>query len=405
MSAGAALLNRLINGSGSRKQLWLALGGAFAGLFLMGACSQAYITFNRILSKQKDLLGADFLVVNKKVSLLNTISGSAGRFSNEDIKALSLLQGVSNVGAFRSSDFKVRAHFQAGLGTDIPGLTTDLFFESVPDGFLELNDVHWEWQPGDAELPLIIPSDYLKMYNFGFARGQGLPIVPESVLKSIRFDVLISGNGKSGYYKAYIAGFTERVPSVLVPDAFLEWANKEYGSGSNPRPDRLIIAAKDPASPAISRFFSEHTYEIAGGDKLKTSRINTLLLMVLSVVLTLGFLVVVLSLLGLIQFSQILAFRAARDIRVLFLLGYPPGMISAPIALAFGRMLAGVAVVSFLASGMVHYFMYRFLKEKGFQASAWPSWESLLLMFLVAAILYGYTLVSLRRSVRSICRK
>lgn len=403
MSKRATLLSRLINSSGSKKQLILALGGAFAGLFLLGTCSQAYLTFNRILSKQKDLLGADFLVINKKVSLLNTISGSAGRFSEDDIQQLRSLKGVSNVGAFRSSNFKVRAHFNAGLGSSIPGLTTDLFFESVPDGFLELDEARWDWQAGDTELPMIIPSDYLKMYNFGFARGQGLPIVPESVLKNIHFDVLISGNGKSGYFKAYIAGFTERVPSVLVPDAFLDWANKEYGEGSKPRPDRVIVAAKDPSSPEISRFFSENTYEIAGGDKLKTSRINTLLILVLSIVLSLGFLVVILSLLGLIQFSQILAYRASRDIRVLFLIGYTPGMIMAPIARSFARMFIYVTLLSLVASGAAHLFLYQFLKDKGFQTSLWPSWEAQLLMIAVAVTLYVYTLFSLKKSVRSIC--
>ncbi|MBU6325239.1 MAG: hypothetical protein KJS92_07100 [Bacteroidetes bacterium] len=403
MSKKVPLLSRLINSSGSKKQLILALGGAFAGLFLLGTCSQAYLTFNRILSKQKDLLGADFLVINKKVSLLNTISGSAGRFSEEDIKELNSLKGISNVGAFRSSNFKVRAHFNAGLGSQIPGLTTDLFFESVPDGFLELDEARWDWQVGDSELPMIIPSDYLKMYNFGFARGQGLPIVPESVLKSIHFDVLISGNGKSGYFKAYIAGFTERVPSVLVPDAFLDWANKEYGDGSNPRPDRVIVAAKDPSSPEISRFFSQNTYEIAGGDKLKTSRINTLLLIVLSIVLSLGFLVVMLSLLGLIQFSQILAYRASRDIRVLFLIGYTPAMITSPIARSFSRMLLYVTLLSLLASGAAHLFLYQFLTEKGFQTPLRPSWEAQLLIIAVAFILYVYTLYSLKKSVRTIC--
>ena len=403
MSKRDTLLSRLINSSGSKKQLILALAGAFAGLFLLGACSQAYLTFHRVLSKQKDLLGADFLVINKKVSLLNTISGSAGRFSEEDIQELRGLKGVGNVGAFRSSNFKVRAHFNAGLGSEIPGLTTDLFFESVPDGFLDLEDVRWEWQAGDSELPMIIPSDYLKMYNFGFARGQGLPIVPESVLKNIHFDVLISGNGKSGYFKAYIAGFTERVPSVLVPDGFLDWANKEYGSGSNPKPDRVIVAAKDPSSPEISRFFSEKTYEIAGGDKLKTSRINTLLGVVLSIVLSIGFLVLLLSLLGLIQFSQILAYRAARDIRILFLIGYTPGMITAPIARYFGQILIFVSLLSLIACGAAHIFMYQFLKEKGFQTSQWPSWEAFLLMITVAVILYIYTLISLKKSVRNIC--
>ena len=404
MKQQKGLLHRLINSSGSKKQLALALCGAFAGLFLLGTCSQAYLTFHKILSRQKDLLGADFLVINKKVSLLNTISGSAGRFSPQDVAALQQVKGVSKIGSFRSSSFKVRAQFNAGMGSEIPGLTTDLFFESVPDGFLELEDLSWDWQPGDTELPMIIPSDYLKMYNFGFARGQGLPIVPESVLKNIRFDVLITGNGKSAYFKAYIAGFTERVPSVLVPDAFLSWANKEYGNGTKDLPDRLIVAAEDPASPEISRFFSAQTYEIAGGDKLKTSRLNTLLLVVLSIVLSLGVLVVLLSLLGLIQFSQILAYRAARDIRVLFLIGYTPRMIAAPIAGSFTRLLAGVTIISILGMAAAQVWMGLFLAEKGFETSLWPSWEAIMLVLLVSAILWWYTLWAVKRSIREICR-
>jgi hypothetical protein len=124
---------------------------------------------------------------------------------------------------------------------------------------------------------------------------------------------------------------------------------------------------------------------------------------VLSIVLSIGFLVLLLSLLGLIQFSQILAYRAARDIRILFLIGYTPGMITAPIARYFGRILIFVSLLSLIACGAAHIFMYQFLKEKGFQTSQWPSWEAFLLMITVAVILYIYTLISLKKSVRNIC--
>lgn len=397
------LIHQLISGNSSRKQLALALTGAFFGLFLIGACFQAYLTFQGILAKQKDLLGADFLVINKPVSLLNTISKSPGTFGADEMEELKKLRGIDKVGAFRSSEFRGRGQFQAGFSADIPALTTDLFFESVPDEFLDLEDVAWDWQQGDQELPIIIPSDYLKMYNFGFARGQGLPVVPESLMKQVRFDVAISGNGKTGFYRAYIAGFTERVPSILVPDAFLAWANNEYGGGNSPKPSRLILSAKDPASPAISAFFKEHQYEIAGDDKLKTSKINALLMLVMSGVLGLGLLVVILSLLGLIQFSQILAFRAARDIRTLFLIGYTPKMIAAPMTIAFGRYLGLIGSASLAATMLGQFLFAQFLEEKGFPTSALLQWETSVLLLLITLLLFLYTRHSLRKSVRGIC--
>ena len=73
---------------------------------------------------------------------------------------------------------------------------TDMFFESVPDDFV---DIKW---PASAtshdagqmsEVPIILPRTYLALYNFGFAQTKNLPKLSEGVVSMIPMDIRLRG--------------------------------------------------------------------------------------------------------------------------------------------------------------------------------------------------------------------
>ena len=394
---------KVLTQAGRRRSLLLSLAGAAAGLFLLAGAMQTAATFRSVMNRQKDLLGGDFLVINKKVSLLNTISGRPGSFDDAEQKEIGKWPGIGAVGAFSGNRFKVRASFRAGVQASMPGLSTDMFLESVPNDFIDTDKEGWGWEEGDEEIPLIIPADYLKLYNFGFAQGQGLPMVPESVLQSVSFDLAVYGNGKSASFRGRIAGFTNRIQSVLVPQEFMDYANAQFGDGTGGNPGRLILRADDPSDPALTRRFAEAGYEMAGGDRLRTSRINSLLLLMMAAVLSLALLMIVLASLGIVQFAQILVYRSARDLQVLYLLGCTPRQLAAPMQRRFTIQLGMAVLVAVVLTLGLHLALHAGLVQRGFESSLMPSWEALGLLLLVVPLLWLLLRRAIAQAVREAC--
>ena len=129
---------------------------------------QLYSDVKPVMSGESRLIGSDYLVVTRPVERV----GSGGkRFSADDIAELSAQEFVTEVGAFTSSQYEVYGSILFGGRK----LSTMLFFESVPDDFLDIQPKEWRYIAGDDMIPIILPRNYLNLYNFGFSSTQQLP--------------------------------------------------------------------------------------------------------------------------------------------------------------------------------------------------------------------------------------
>ena len=107
-------------------------------------------------------------------------------------------------------------------------ISTDMFFESVPDAFVDVSLDKWHFDEGTQTIPIIIPRNYLNLYNFGFAQSRNLPKLSEGVMGLIQMDINMRGNGHVEQYKGNIVGFSNRLNTILVPQSFMEWANQNF---------------------------------------------------------------------------------------------------------------------------------------------------------------------------------
>lgn len=380
------VVNKLLLSKAKPIQYLLTIFGAFLGLLIvMGGIQVLQIT-QSILS-QKDLLGGDFIVVNKKVSLLNTISGSSPSFSKADEQALRDIKGIDNIGRFTAGTFRVSMQLDGKMAEMMgPGIRTDLFFEAVPNEFVDTDPEDWQWSPSSSEVPIIIPADYIKLYNSAFAQSQGLPMIPESVIKSIGFDLKISGRGRETVLKGKILGFSQRINSILVPQSFLNWANANYGNSETPNPSRLILHSADPTSPQLASELHKLGYEL-NEEKLKSSELNNMLQILISVVSLVGILIVLLALLGFMQYNQLMAYRSAYEIQTLHWLGYPIKTLANPY-IRFGFMSIGFTWL--IASAAVYLLQFAFngwLVSKGIEAELPNSILSIVVGFVISLIM------------------
>ena len=131
-----------------------------------------YADTKPLYSSNDSFLKPDFLVINKKISSLSSISLSATTFSEKDIEDIKKQPFVKKTGFFTSSKFGIRASLSSSA---FGGFYTEMFFESVPDEFIDVQSEDWTWSEEQNYIPVIIPRTYLTLYNFGFAQTQGLP--------------------------------------------------------------------------------------------------------------------------------------------------------------------------------------------------------------------------------------
>lgn len=314
----------------------------FFGMLIILLSVQFYRDVLPIFTQGDSFMKKNYIVATKKISTLGSFTGKSNTFSPAEIEAMQEQPFSQSVGAFTPSLFKV----SAGLGMQETGihLSTEMFFESVPDKYVDVNLDRWHFDESSRVIPIIIPRNYLNLYNFGFAQSRNLPKLSEGVMNLIQMDILLRGNGHTERFKGKIAGFSNRLNTILVPQAFMEWANAGFAPGKEARPSRLIVEVKNPTDPAIGDYFRQNRYETEG-DSLDAGKTTYFLRLITGIVLGIGVFISVLSCYILLLSIFLLLQKNTAKLENLLLIGYTPSQVALPYnLLTIGLNLAVLAL-------------------------------------------------------------
>lgn len=338
--------------------------GQLAGFFFANLCGmvivllsiQFYQDVAPVFTEGDSFMKKDYIIVSKKVSTLGSLVGKSSSFSRNEIEEIEDQPFTKGVGEFTPSAF----HVSAGVGMEQVGLhlSTAMFFESVPDKYVDVNLKDWHFEPGQNEVPIIIPRNYLNLYNFGFAQSRSLPQISEGVINMVNLDVHVSGGGRRDNYQGKIAGFSNRLNTILVPESFMAWANTHYGEGGIRKdPSRLIVEVNNPTDERIAQFFRERGYETED-DKLDAGKTTWFLKVVVGIVLSVGLLISVLSFYILMLSIYLLLQKNTTKLENLLLIGYGPYRVALPYQVLTILLNALVLVLSI---GIVLYIRTLYL--------------------------------------------
>lgn len=305
----------------SKAQLFGYAIANIVGLTIILSGIMFYLDSNNSTKETDAFFSSDYIVISKKIDGLGFRPVT---FSPAEIEDLRNQPWVKKIGKFTSSQFAVKGAVDMGGR----GMSSYLFFESVPDDFFDVKPRDWRFDPADNFIPIILSKDYLALYNFGFAVPQGLPQVSEDIISAIPVRLSLTGAGRdSETFDAAIVGFSSRLNTIAVPQSFMDWANQRYSSGSQPDPSRLIVEVDRLNGADMPGYFSERDIEVAG-DKGAEGNISRFLTTASLVVTINGLIISSLAIFILMLSIFLLLQKSKEKLRYLMLLGYSPRRIS-----------------------------------------------------------------------------
>lgn len=321
-----------------------SLAGLVGMTVVLGAL-QAYRDIRPIVDRPDSFLRGDYLVLSKRVNALNTLGLGSSDFTPGELDDLRAQPFVREVGALTPADYRITG--SVGMGG--VNLSTYLFFESVPDRFLDVEAAEWNYEPGSRDIPIIIPRNYVNLYNYGFAPSQGLPQISEGIFRRVSLGIDIAGNGRSEQFRGRIVGLSNRLNTILVPDAFIRWSNERFGTRTGERhPARVIVETDRPVDAAVSEYLARKGYE-AEGDRRDDGKATRFLQLAASGVAGVGlafsgmsFYILLLSIFLLLQ-------KNSDKLENLLLLGYAPARVARPYRLLTFGLNFGVLAAALLA--------------------------------------------------------
>ncbi len=289
----------------------------FVGMVIIMTAIQIRTDVKPLFEENDGLTGKDYMVITKPLKSMS--------FDEEEIQALQSQTFATDVGRFVSAQFRVYADVTLGRNS----VGTYMFFESVPDKFIDVDLEKWRYDEEKRIIPIIIPRNYLNLYNLGFARSQGLPQLPEDIIRNIPLNLYLGDRPFRQEFTGYVVGFSHRLNTILVPYDFMMWANETFASDKQPPMLRLIVETENQSDESINVYFNQHGYEVEGNNA-ENSKGRFIVKVLISILLAIGGIICLLSVYILTLSIYLLLHKNAAKLETLLNLGYTPAMVSRP---------------------------------------------------------------------------
>lgn len=367
------------------------------GMIIMLTGVQLYGDVRPMLTGEKSLIGNDYMIVTKPVKRVGI---SSTKFTSDEVESFRNEEFVIDLGEFLSSQYEV----YGSVMFNGRKLSTMMFFEAVDDKFVDVETDEWHFEGIRSSIPIIIPRNYLNLYNFGFSQTQGLPQITEALIKSVELDIRLSGNGYRDNLPARVVGFSDRLNTILVPMEFMQWANKRYADTASNEVSRLIVEVQNPGDPEVMEYLDAMGYQ-AEERAAESSKALFLLQLSVAVVVLIGLIFSLLSIFILTLSIYLLIEKNSEKLRNLSLIGYTPKHIAKPYNLITASLNLAIFVVSVVVTLLIRAKYLGYLGEVfGIEVSG-SALVSIVTGIVISIAITAFNVLIIRRKIGLISSK
>ncbi len=380
--------------------------GQFAGFFVANLLGMiivlsGYQFYNDVLpifTNGDSFMKSNAIMVTKRIGTGNTLSGNASTFSAKDIAELEKQPFTRRTGAFMSANYKTHANMSIS-GTQI--FSSEIFFESIPDEFIDINMKDWRYNAGDDIVPIILPRSYINIYNFGFARSHALPQISDGLMGMIDLQLRIHANGKEQTFQGKVVAFSSSMTSILVPEAFMKWSNETFAPEGENVTTRLLMEVANPGDKALMAYFEKNGLEM-DSDKLNAEKTTYFLRLIVSMVMVIGIIISALSFYILMLSIYLLVQKNTEKLQNLLLIGYRSTRVALPYQLLTGGLNLLVLLIAIVAVWLIRNYYVDIIAALYPEIGRGSILYALLLGIVLFLIVTLLNVIIIRRKVASI---
>jgi hypothetical protein len=379
----------------NKTQLIIAMIGAFLGFTFLIVSIHYLIRVNEF-GQGEEILGNNTMIVQKKVSSYNSINLAKTDFSEKEIENIKDQSFTASVQPILSNSFGVSLQTDSEL---VPYFRSDVFVQSIDEGFTKIDPEKWQWKEGDEFVPIVLPRDFLVMLNT-FASAKGIPQVSDDLAKSIGFKFTLYNDENKEWQNAKIVGFTNEVSAILVPSSFMKYGNEKFPTATPAKVTQLMLSVKEGSFGDFEKFLKQRSME-SKENSMIVGKLKSVAGTMFSILIAISIITVFLAGLVLVQYAQLLISKNEYEIKTLLRIGYSPALITKTITGYFIKVFAIIAGFSITAFVVLKFLIDYLLKKGGIQISA----NFTVLSISAVIIAFGlYTLVNYMNAKKGVLK-
>lgn len=387
------MLRKLLFQHQDKRQLVIAVIGSFMGMTFLITSIHYLIKVNDF-GKGANILGPNTVIVQKKVSSFNTLNIAKTDFSANEIEEIRKKPFILDVKPVESNNFNITIET---ADPAVPKFRGDIFIQTVDPDFLDIKLDNWKWKEGDTLVPILMPRDLLVMMNM-FMSSKGMPQISDELAMDVKFKFALINDTMKEYISCRIIGFTNDVPSVLVPQNFMNWANNRFAPDAEQKITQIMISGKENEFGLVEQMLQEKHLESKNAQvaigRLK-STVGTLILVVLGI----SVIAVFLSGLVLIQYLQLLLSKNLYEVRTLMRLGHHPNSLVKNFFVYFSKVFGIIGMLSLGAFIGFKLFLDSLLESGGLYIDTHLSVLSILALVFAYALFALASYLSARKGI------
>lgn len=377
------MLRKLLFQYQDKRQLVIAVVGAFLGMTFLITSIHYLIKVNDF-GKGAEILGPNTIIVQKKVSNFSTLNMAKTDFSLSEIEQMKKEPFILDVKPVESNNFTVSIET---ADPSVPRFRGNIFIQTVDQDFLDVKSTKWHWKEGDTIVPMIMPRDFLVMLNT-YMSSAGIPQVSDDLAMDIKFKFALMNDTMKEYISCRIIGFTNEVPSVLVPQSFMNWANNRFAPDAEQKITQIMISGKENEFGLVEQMLKEKHLESKNAQVI-VGRLKSMVGTLILVVLGISIIAVFLSGLVLIQYLQLLLSKNLYEVRTLMRLGHHPNTLVKNFFVYFSKVFGIIGILSLAA-----FIGFKLILDSVFESGGLYIDTGLSLLSILALV-FAYSLFAL----------
>jgi hypothetical protein len=366
---------------------WFSYIGLGIGVLLLLCSLQMFINIQQLLTRNSIRKnGSDFISIAKNIT--NENMGKDNRFSSADLAELKAQPFIEDAAPLIPNLFRV----QASAGQMV-NFSSDIFIEALNNNFIDTVPPTFTWVENQPNVPVIFSSEFLEMYNV-FAPSWELPQLSPATATNVAISLHCEGKLGERTFIARIVAFSDRVNSILVPENFLEWANKTLEGQDSTKSSRVFIKTKDANNSDLLKFLDQKNYRV-NKDKTMFGRSKQILQGVITGLGVFGLLVILLALMLFSFYLQLVIARSKDNLQLLLTLGYSPAWLSQNMAKQFMPVYIFVVLTGLALTQVMQWSFHHFVMYDRPELSSFVDWTVIAaaILLIILSIITNYRLV------------